>query len=199
MLDLLQQGLDSATEEAALSAALQAQDTSLQGAGLDRLVASLAPFLRAMPAALTDAFAMAEHPEAAAQGLDRAIGFATGQVLHYLFDDRDLLPERDFGVVGLLDDAYLVHCYLRDLACSYPHLLPEPSAYEAPDAETMALVRSLLPAGTADALEHSAEHMIDLSRSLFAVGGRVAGAAEAPAPVLRLAEVLQALEHPQDV
>ncbi len=195
MLDLLQQGLDAATEEAALTAALQAQDPGLQGEGLDRLAASLAPFLRAMPAALKDAFAMAEHPEAATQGLDRAIGFATGQVLHYLFDERDLLPERDFGVVGLLDDAYLVHCYLRGLARSYPHLLPDPPAHEAPDAETLALVRGLLPAGTADALERSAEHMIGLSRALFAAGGGGAGAAETPAPALRLAEVLQALER----
>ena len=100
MLDFLQQGLDDATEETALAAALQAQDRGLQSEGLDRLAAALAPFLRAMPAALKDAFAMAEHPEAATQGLDRAIGFATGQVLRYLFDERDLLPERDFAICG---------------------------------------------------------------------------------------------------
>ena len=50
----------------------------------------------------------------------RAVAFATGTILTYIFDEEDLLPEASFGVVGLLDDAYLVHGFVGSLSRMYP-------------------------------------------------------------------------------
>jgi hypothetical protein len=128
------------------------------------------------------------------RGSGRAVAFATGQVLDYLFDEEDLLPERDFGILGLLDDAYLAHIYAGMLSRMYPHVDTSGTGYQPPDERTLNVVRSLLPAGIANALERTADNLLLVAHSLF---GSSVGTKDYPqqaTPALRVNEAIQATE-----
>ena len=80
-----------------------------------RLAAVLEPYLRSVPDALATALAMSKDPRCG-----RAVSFATGSILAYVFDEEDLFPEATFGIIGMLDDAYLVHAFARYAQADVP-------------------------------------------------------------------------------
>jgi uncharacterized membrane protein YkvA (DUF1232 family) len=51
-----------------------------------------------------------------------AIAISTGQIMLYVLDENDLISESTFGILGFLDDAYLVHRFVTLLYQAYPHL-----------------------------------------------------------------------------
>jgi len=123
----------------------------------------------------------------------RVVTFATGQALICVFDEDDLLPERDFGIIGLLDDAYLAHIYAGALSRMYPQADISGVGYQPPDERTLNVVRSLLPAGVASALERTVDNLLLVASSLFGGG---AGAEEHPtesAPSLQVSKAIQTM------
>ena len=104
----------------------------------------------------------------------RAVAFATGTILTYIFDEEDLLPEASYGVVGLLDDAYLVHGFVDSLRRMYPSAAAS-SEYAAPDARTSEIVAAVLPEGVAESLRRTCESTIQVAQALFPSGQRVDG------------------------
>src|SRR5438045_8477308 len=79
------------------------------------LAAVIEPFLLGMPDAL--AFLIRAGRD---EKVGRAVQLASGQVAQYVLDDRDLLPEAEYGVLGLLDDALLVHHQASQVLAWYP-------------------------------------------------------------------------------
>jgi uncharacterized membrane protein YkvA (DUF1232 family) len=147
----------------------------------------LARFVNTTPDALGLALLMSKDP---ASG--RAIAFATGQILTYLFDEDDLLPERTFGGLGYLDDAYLAHAYVRLLSAAFPHVDTSTASYQAPSELTLEVVERLLPPGVAQALSQAAESILSVAASLFGGGGDATEVARI-APVLGVRDAMQAL------
>ncbi|MGH9841195.1 MAG: hypothetical protein ACREEM_20775 [Blastocatellia bacterium] len=156
---------------------------------IKELAALLEPFLRSIPQALSVAIQMTKS-----RGSSRAVAFATGQALDYLFDEDDLLPERDFGILGLLDDAYLAHIYAGMLSRMYPQVDTSGTGYQPPDERTLNVVRSLLPAGIASALERTVDNLLLVAHSLFGSGGGAEGHPSQPAPVLQVSEAIRAMD-----
>jgi uncharacterized membrane protein YkvA (DUF1232 family) len=87
---------------------LRGQDQDLSPDDAEALAEVLVPFIRSVPDALAWAIEMSKD-----RRCGRAVAFGTGSVLHYVFDEEDLLPEATFGAVGLIDDAFLVHAFVR--------------------------------------------------------------------------------------
>ena len=165
MIDFLRDGIDRALATESLAAALARHggDASDQNAGL---ATELEPFLRQLVDAT--AFAIRASKD---DSLGRAVAFANGQILHYLVDDDDLLPEREFGVLGLLDDAFLVHHYAAQLLAWSPDLVGHAGGYRVPNASTFALARALLPDGVGDALERTSRNVLHVAISLIGARG----------------------------
>ena len=114
MIDLLRIGFDERVSADAMAEGLRRHAGDLSGEDVDELATVLAGYLRGVPDALEAALAMSKDPH-----FGRAVAFATGTILTYIFDEEDLLPEASFGVVGLLDDAYLVHGFVDSLRRMY--------------------------------------------------------------------------------
>jgi hypothetical protein len=117
----------------------------------------------------------------------RAVAFATGTILTYIFDEEDLLPEASYGIVGLLDDAYLVHEFVGSLGRTYP-VAAASIDYAAPDARTSEVVAALLPMGVADSLRRTCESTIQVAQALFPSGQSVDGGEVSFELQLRVAE-----------
>src|SRR5262249_9123061 len=100
MRNVLQLSLGEKITTSSLAVLLTERAPEVSAEDINELAALLVPFLRSIPQALSVAIRMSKNRE-----YGRAVAFATGQVLTYLLDDNDLLPEEDFGIVGLLDDA----------------------------------------------------------------------------------------------
>ena len=130
MIDLLRIGFDERISADAIAEGLRRHAGDVAGEDVDELAAVLAGYLRAVPDALEAALAMSKD-----RHFGRAVAFATGTILTYIFDEEDLLPEASYGVVGLLDDAYLVHGFVDSLRRMYP-LAATSTEYSAPDART---------------------------------------------------------------
>jgi hypothetical protein len=152
------------------------------------LAALLEPFLRSMPQALSVAIQMTKI-----RGCGRAAAFATGQALIYVFDEDDLLPEQDFGIIGLLDDAYLAHIYAVTLTRRYPRVDISGVVYQSPDERTLNVVRSLLPAGVASALERTVDNLLLVANSLFGGGAGAEVYPSETAPSLHVSEAILAM------
>jgi hypothetical protein len=178
MIDLLRDGIERALAAEGTAAAL-ARHAGGDAAELTGLAGAIEPFLRHLPDAV--AFAIRASKD---EHVGRAVAFANGQVLHYLVDDEDLLPERELGVLGLLDDAFLAHHHAAQLLTWAPGLHAVAGSYEVPAPSTFAVVRDLLPDGVADALERTSRNVLHVAISL--VGGRVAEGAPAIPAVPRL-------------
>jgi hypothetical protein len=147
----------------------------------------LARFVVTTPDALAVALLMSKDPVSG-----RAIAFATGQILTYLFDEDDLLPEKTFGGLGFLDDAYLAHAYVRLLGSAYPHVDASAASYQPPSQITFEAVERLLPPGVAQALSQASENILNVAASLFGGGGESVSVARI-APVLGVRDAMQAL------
>jgi uncharacterized membrane protein YkvA (DUF1232 family) len=186
MIDLLRLGFDEGISAEEIANGLRRHAGDVASEDVDRLAEVLEQYLRTVPDALATALGMSRDPH-----FGRAVAFATGTILTYIFDEEDLLPEASYGVVGMLDDAYLVHEFVGSLRRMYP-LAAQSTEYAAPDARTSELVAALLPEGVAESLRRTCESTIQVAQALFPSGQRV-DAADAPfEPQLRVAEAAAA-------
>ena len=182
MIGLLRLGFDEGISADELAAALRIHAGDVASEDVDQLAAVLEGYLRTVPDALGAALAISKDPHCG-----RAVAFATGTILTYVFDEEDLLPEAIYGTVGMLDDAYLVHGFVDSLRRMYPFAAPE-IAYEAPDTRTSEVVAALLPGGVAESLLRTCESTIQVAQALFP-SRQGAGTADAPyEPELRVAD-----------
>jgi uncharacterized membrane protein YkvA (DUF1232 family) len=182
MIGLLRIGFDQEIAADEIGAALRRHGGDGASEDVDQLAGVLERYLRTVPDALEAALAMSKDPHCG-----RAVAFATGTILTYVFDEEDLLPEAAYGTIGMLDDAYLVHGFLESLRRMYP-FAAAPSAYEAPDARTSEVVAAVLPEGVAESLLRTCESTIQVAQALFP-SRQGAGTAEAPfEPQLRVAD-----------
>jgi len=188
MMKLLQLTLEKqiASENLVLALAERAPEVGPDHIG--ELALLLEPFLRSMPQALSVAIQMTKD-----RGCGRAVAFATGQVLDYVFDEDDLLPEQNFGTLGLLDDAYMVHTYVGMLSRMYPQVDTSSVGYHPPDQRTLHVVRSLLPLGIANALDRTCDNLVHVASALFGSGGGEEGSYPRVPPVLRVGEAVLAM------
>jgi uncharacterized membrane protein YkvA (DUF1232 family) len=185
MIDLLKLGVDQGITADDLGDALGRHSQSAQADDVEQLATVLEQYLRAVPDALATALAMSKDPYCG-----RAVAFATGTILTYIFDEEDLLPESSFGTLGLLDDVYLVHGFVATLHRMYP--FAESSAeYAAPDQRTSEIVAALLPEGVAESLLRTCESTIQVAQALFPSGQGV-GADLGIQPELRVADAVAA-------
>jgi hypothetical protein len=188
MVKLMQLGLEEEISSEALATLLAKYAPEATPDRVAELAVLLEPFLRSMPQAFSVAVQMTKS-----RVCGRAVAFATGQALIYVLDEDDLLPECDFGIIGLLDDAYLAHIYAGTLGRMYPQASISEVGYQPPDERTLNVVRSLLPAGVASALERTVDNLLLAANSLF---GGVAGAEEhnpESAPILQVNEAIRAI------
>ena len=81
-------------------------------------------------------------------------------------DDDDLLPDTKFGSLGLLDDGYFAHSAAIGPMRAYPFVESE-AQYVPPDRRAFQVVRTILPAGIADALDRTCSDLVHLATSLF--------------------------------
>lgn len=182
-----------ATAEAIESALLSEAD-GLEPKAIVELAATLERYLSSLGVGLAALSAMVKDPQ-----FGRGVGFAAGSALLYVVDEDDFLPESEVGPLGLLDDTYLVHGCIAALRAAFPEL-PAPEEYEPPDETSVAAVRSLLPAGVADALDRTCENLARAA-AFFTVGGGAGGTGGDPVvrPPLRVGAALEALGEPRRV
>ncbi|HVR12296.1 MAG TPA: hypothetical protein VMS41_00835 [Gaiellaceae bacterium] len=188
MIDLLRLGFDAGISADEIADGLRRHAGDVASEDVDELAAVLEGYLRAVPDALATALGMSNDPH-----YGRAVAFATGTILTYIFDEEDLLPEASYGVVGLLDDAYLVHGFVDSLGRMYPSAAAAASVeYAAPDARTSEVVAAVLPEGVADSLRRTCESTIQVAQALFPSGQSVDAAEATFEPQLRVAEAVAA-------
>ena len=185
MIDLLRIGFDEGISADEIADGLRRHAGDVASEDVDELAAVLEGYLRAVPDALATALGMSKDPH-----FGRAVAFATGTILTYIFDEEDLLPEASYGVVGLLDDAYLVHGFVDSLGRMYPSAASV--EYAAPDARTSEVVAAVLPEGVADSLRRTCESTIQVAQALFPSGQSVDAAEVTFEPQLRVAEAVAA-------
>ena len=187
MIGLLRLGFDEGISADELAAALRRHAGDVASEDVDQLAGMFERYLRAVPDALGAALGMSKDPHCG-----RAVAFATGTILTYVFDEEDLLPEATYGTVGMLDDAYLVHGFVDSLKRMYPFAAP-PTAYEAPDAHTSEVVAAVLPEGVAESLLRTCESTIQVAQALFPSRQGASTADGGYEPELRVADGLAAV------
>jgi hypothetical protein len=149
----------------------------------------LGDYLNRIPDAIDALTAMTkQHPFA------RSVAFVAGQVFLYLIDEDDLFRERELGALGMLDDAYLLHTSVSALRSAFPELAVPPG-YSPPDERAVQAVRTLLPAGMADALDRTCENLVRVAATLYSGGGDGQPAPEPARPTLRVGDALARLSH----
>jgi hypothetical protein len=186
MIELLKRALDEELSGDGLAESLRAHTDHASPDEIEQLIPVLEDFLRSIPDALAWALALSKDPRCG-----RAVAFAIGPVLNYVFDDDDLLPESSFGSLGLLDDAYLVHAFAARLAQTYPFV--EPSVpYAPPDGRAFEVVASLLPNGVAQALLRTCASTLLVSQALLPQSPPGQDGAIPALPAIRVDEALRA-------
>lgn len=189
MVNLLRISLEDEISSQTLVPLLAKYAPGMAADRLTELAALLEPFLRSIPQALLVAIQMTKNYKHS-----RAVAFVTGQALNYIVDEDDLLPEQDFGIIGFLDDAYLAHTYAGRLFRMYPEAIKSVVNYQPPDEHTFEVVRSMLPAGVASAIEQTIDNLLLVANTLF---GGCAGAEENHsklAPTLQISEAIKAMD-----
>jgi hypothetical protein len=187
MIDLLRLGFDQGIAADGIADSLRRYAGDEASEDVDELAGVLERYLRTVPEALATALKMSKDPHCG-----RAVAFATGTILTYVFDEEDLLPEASYGTVGMLDDAYLVHGFVDSLRRMFP-FAASPIEYEAPDARMSELVAAVLPEGVAESLLRTCESTIQVAQALFP-SGQGAGTPDEPfEPKLRVADGVAAL------
>jgi hypothetical protein len=184
VIDLLRRGFEEQISADEIADGLRYHAADVAGEDVDELAGLLESYLRVVPDALGTALGMSKDPH-----FGRAIAFATGTILTYIFDEEDLLPEASYGVVGLLDDAYLVHEFVGSLSRMYPLAASE---YAAPNARTSEIVAAVLPEGVAESLRRTCESTIQVAQALFPSGQGADSAGVSVEPKLRVAEAVAA-------
>lgn len=186
MIDLLRIGFDEGISAAEIAEGLRRHAADAAGEDVDELAGVLENYIRTVPDALEAALAISKDPH-----FGRAVAFATGTILTYIFDEDDLLPEASYGVVGMLDDAYLVHGFVGALQRMYPSAAASVE-YTAPDAFKSDVVAAVLPEGVAESLRRTCESTIQVAQALFPSGQRVDGTDVTFEPKLRVSKALTA-------
>jgi len=194
VIRLLKRGFDEEIVAERFADALRARSGDATNGAVERLAVVLEQFVRSVPDAIATALAMPKDPRSG-----RAIAFATGPILTYLFDEDDLVPEAAFGPFGLLDDAYLAHQFVGALTRWVHVVAPSGGSYSAPDARTFDVVASLLPEGVAASLRRTAESTIQVAHALYPSGPGASRIEAAPQPKIRVPEALAAFESPATV
>jgi hypothetical protein len=184
MIELLRVGFREGISADEIADGLRRHAGEVANQDLDDLAAVLEQYLRTVPDALAVALGMSKDPH-----LGRAVAFATGTILTYIFDEEDLLPEASYGQVGLLDDAYLVHEFVGSLRRMYPLAVPS-TEYVAPDAHTSEVVAAVLPQGVAESLRQTCESTIQVAQALFPSGQGMEAADVSFEPQLRVAQAV---------
>ena len=190
MLEIVRSGLEQDVSVEKMVDILSRSEADLDRSRVRELATLLEGFIRSVPDALSVPIAMMKDPRCG-----RAVSFATGQILMYLFDEDDLLPDHAFGCAGLLDDAYLAHAYATLLATTYPGVSVERSRYQPASKQTLDVVRDVLPAGVAQALSQTCQSILSIAMALFgdqAVDGAVPG--ERSLPTLRVREAIETVD-----
>jgi hypothetical protein len=187
MIGLLKLGFDQGINADDLADALGRHSNDVPADEVERLAGVVEQYLRAVPDALATALATSKDPHCG-----RAVAFATGTILTYIFDEEDLLPEASYGTLGLLDDAYLVHGFVANLRRMFPFADSSAESYDAPDERVSQVVASLLPEGVAESLLRTCESTIQVAQALFPAG-QGAGADVAYQPEIRVAEAVAAI------
>jgi uncharacterized membrane protein YkvA (DUF1232 family) len=191
MIGLLRLGFDQGITVDDLADALGRHAEDVPVGEVEQLAAVLDQYLRTVPDAVATALAMSKDTHCG-----RAVAFATGTILTYIFDEEDLLPEASYGAVGMLDDAYLVHAFLATLRRTYPFVEPSGVAYDTPDERASEVVASLLPEGVALSLLRTSESTIQVAQALFPSGQPTGSADLAYQPEIRVAEAVAATGAP---
>jgi hypothetical protein len=187
MIELLRIGFDGRVSTDAIAESLRRHAGDAPPDDLEQLAAVLEPYLRSVPDALAAALAMSKNRQCG-----RAVAFATGTILAYIFDEEDLLPEATFGIVGMLDDAYLAHAFAGSLRRMYPFAAPSSAAYTAPDVRTSDVAASLLPEGVAESLLRTCESTIQVAQALFPAGPGAGSDGLAVEPAIRVTAAIAA-------
>jgi hypothetical protein len=182
MIDLLRRGVEEAITADELAERLRQHASDVAPEDIEQLAIVLEQYLRTVPGAVATAIAISKHPYCG-----RAVAFATGAVLTYLFDEEDLLPEASYGILGLLDDAYLVHGFVATLRRTFPFAEPSTVSYVAPDIQASEVVASILPEGVSQSLLRTCESTIHVAQALFLSGDRTTSADEPYQPEIRVA------------
>lgn len=165
MISYFEEGLRNEATSANIRSALETT-LKVKGQGnLEDLADLVATFLKGIPAALSVALVMTRDPRCG-----RAVSFAVGQVLKYLVDEEDLFPEDRYGVLGLIDDAYITHSLTMTLMQTFTYVDIGSVSYKAPDKTTLDVIRTLLPNGIPQALDHTCRNMVHVASSLFLTG-----------------------------
>ena len=184
MIELLRLGFEEGISAQEMAEGLRRHAGDVASEDVNQLAEVLEQYVRAVPDALATALAMSKDPHCG-----RAVAFATGPILTYLFDEEDLLPEASFGVIAMLDDGYLVHEFVGSLRRMYPLAAPSVE-YAAPDARTSELVATVLPEGVAESLRRTCESVIQVAQALFPSGQGADGADLTFEPQLRVADAV---------
>ncbi|HEY3486056.1 MAG TPA: hypothetical protein VGK49_11780 [Ilumatobacteraceae bacterium] len=193
MIEQLRQGLVVDVTADGIARALTDVDGDIAADDLARVSEVLAEFIQRVPDAIGEALAMSKDPRCG-----RAIAFAVGSILTYVFDPDDLLSESGHGDLGLLDDAYLVHTFVGQLAAMYP--FASTGSHEPPGLEVMRAVAAILPDGIAPSLARTCDTILHVAQALFVAGADGGGAAVPEVELqLRVAEAVHAMNDPESV
>lgn len=188
VIEQLRHGLVADVTADGIARELTRFDGNIAADDLARVAHVLADFIRRVPDAIGEALAMSKDPRCG-----RAIAFATGSILTYVFDPDDLISESGHGDLGLLDDAYLVHTFVGQLAAMYP--FASTGSHEPPASEAMRAAAAILPDGIAQSLARTCDTILHVAQALFVAG---AGSAADVAPEvelqLRVADAVHALD-----
>jgi hypothetical protein len=179
MIDFIRTGVERALAGDNLATALARHVGAGDPNAARALARAIEPFVRSLVDAVAFAIRASKDEQAG-----RAITFANGQILHYLLDDEDLVPEAELGVVGLLDDALLVHHYAAQLVTWYPWLGELVAPYAVPSVDSFALVRDLLPDGVTDALERTSRSVLTTAATLIGTHSPPGAARAAATPTI---------------
>jgi uncharacterized membrane protein YkvA (DUF1232 family) len=188
MIELLRVGFDDRISTDAIAEALRGHAVDTPPDDVDRLAAVLEPYLRSVPDALATALAMSKDPRCG-----RAVTFATGSILAYVFDEEDLLPEATFGIIGILDDAYLVHAFAGALTRMYPFAASASRSYSAPEPSASEVVAALLPEGVAASLLRTCESTVQVAQAFFPAGPSSGSDGLVVEPEIRVAAAVDAV------
>jgi len=178
MIDFIDAGLAAALRERDVAAELARHFPDRDKVLVRAVADAIAPFLIGLVEALRFLMRAAHDSRAG-----RAVAFANGQILGYLLDDRDLLSEQKLGVLGLLDDAYLVHHHVAELIAQYPWLDTYGMDYAVPAPAAFETVSRLLPEGVAAALERTSRSVVGIAAGLIGTQPGTVVASELAGPI----------------
>lgn len=164
MLSLLSKTFDRDISKDQMIAALSKyfKNESTSSEQIDELASLLEKFIGSMVSGFEVANQFTKDPH-----FGRAVSFAIGQIIQYCFDEEDLFPEREFGILGLLDDAYLVNRFIGMLYQLYPHVEISKTKYDPCDKYTLQVVRALMPIGVCDSLDRTCNNLFLVSNAFF--------------------------------